>query len=209
MTESLPIISTEPGKKAGEITIARFRREYEAADEFARNVSNFRSDVAIPAHNELRYAGYHFLAAVPDSGQEIDTEQLQKAINHCQRSMYEAADAGILSALDMIALFRDDYKLVSITDVVPDYLKILAAAREGQKLSAEKRRHQKDTPILHKDYAQLFETLKLYCYTLEIAREELNKKIREEKQKSRRWVGGLVVTIALGVAAIVVTVIVQ
>lgn len=37
---------------------------YNKADSFAKKVSEFRREVSIPAHNQLRYAGHHFMQAM-------------------------------------------------------------------------------------------------------------------------------------------------
>lgn len=74
--------------------LQELRRLYETADGFAREVGEFRSEVPIPAHNELRYAGHHLLQSLDNDGTVADEDQLRKARNHCERAMYEAAEAG-------------------------------------------------------------------------------------------------------------------
>ena len=87
--------------------IRELRNLYETADSFAREVSEFRSEVSIPVHNELRYAGHHLLQSIDDGGTIVEGGQFSRAKRHCERAMYEAAEAGIMSALDEIAAFRN------------------------------------------------------------------------------------------------------
>ena len=77
-----------------------------------------RSEVAIPATNELRYAGHHLLQSINEDGMVHDEEYLRKAKSHCERAMYEAAEAGIMSALEQINDFRKDYKDIVVSEVV-------------------------------------------------------------------------------------------
>lgn len=119
--------------------VAELRQLYETADRFAREIAEFRTEIAIPAYNELRYAGYHLLRALNDDGKIVDEEQLRRARNHCERAMYEAAEAGIISALDSIRAFRQDYKDIVVGDVVPDYADKLVLAKNAQDLLASGR----------------------------------------------------------------------
>ena len=83
--------------------IRELRDLYETADVFAREVSELRSEVPIPAHNELRYAGHHLLQSINDEGEVADEDLFRKAKNHCERAMYEAAEAGIMHILEAVA----------------------------------------------------------------------------------------------------------
>ena len=129
---SAPALSTTPDAGG----VADLRRLYETADGFAREIAEFRAEISIPAHNELRYAGHHFLQAISDDVELVDGEQLRRAKNHCERAMYEAAEAGIISALDSIRAFRQDYKDIVVGDVLGGYADKLVLAKRAQELLA-------------------------------------------------------------------------
>ena len=76
-------------------SISELTESYDTADRFTRDVAQFRSAVAVPANNELRYAGHHLLQALDGQEQVTKPEGLRKAKNHCERAMYDAAQAGI------------------------------------------------------------------------------------------------------------------
>jgi len=174
---------------------------YDSADQFGREVSNFRADVAIPAHNELRYAGHHFLQAVTQHEEDIsiDEDNLIRAINHCQRSMYEAADAGIISALDMIKIFQNNYRSVTIRDIIKEYGAIQQAAKDAQDLLARSRSHNEEGQILSEEYVNTFRKLKAMVDVLEDAREDLNKKLSNQQKETRKFIFGLLFTIIAGI----------
>lgn len=117
-----------------EITIASYREEYNRANELAKRIQAFRYEAGIPAQNELRYAGHHFLRAIGNDGKLADLDQLTKARNHCRRACYEAVEAGLAHALNQIAQFKDDFKNTPITGTLPDWIDILSHARAAQKL---------------------------------------------------------------------------
>jgi len=211
--------SADTGSEAAEIQLGggaasgeslellqQLHSRYMEADRFARKVANFRDDVAIPAHNELRYAGYHLLIALAGQGENVSTnEELRNAISHCRRSIFEAAEAGIISALDMIAIFQDDYKSVTISDIVPDYHTINKNAREAQSLLEQNRERGTDGATLHDDYSVLFDRLTTDVAILEEHRDELNKKMRIDRLHVLRYWFAITITVVIGVLGIILT----
>ena len=96
------------------ITIQSLRTFYKAADKYVREVAEYRDAASIPALNQLRYAGHHFLRAIGDDGSVQSEENLRRAHNHCERALYEATDAGITSALKQINRFKHDFRKIAI-----------------------------------------------------------------------------------------------
>ena len=189
-------------------TIGELRATYRAADKFAQEVSEFRDAVAIPANNELRYAGYHLLRALNDDGAATDLEHLRRAISHCQRAQYEASEAGIGSALDKIRQFKEDYKHTPLKDIIPDYSEILQLVRTSQELLSEERDSESsdgsgELPDPAK-YMKAFRDLREKCHVLEDHREEVKKQVRIERRKAQRFIIRTSVTIAVGVIGVIV-----
>ena len=120
-------------------SISELTESYETADRFTREVAQLRSAVAVPANNELRYAGHHLLQALDGKEQISKADQVRRAKNHCDRAMYDAAEAGILYAIDEIGRFQDDYKGVVVSRVVEDYPKVRALAVGAQATLAQGR----------------------------------------------------------------------
>ena len=185
--------------------IQKVRQEFACAERLAKRVEEFRDEAAIPAINELRYAGYHlsiFLDQVA-RGAAPDDEELSAAERHCMRASYEAGEAGILAALAEIDVFQQDYRLVPITDVVPNWLTILSECQKTKEtVLAADRENGSVRSIDHRLYEEVFDTLSGYCKLLEIAREELNKKLKASRTF---WQLG-VVTALLALAGVVVAI---
>ena len=187
--------------------VGRYRLLYDDADKFAREVAEFRESIAIPAHNELRYAGHHLLQALEDDGTVADQEQLRRASNHCERAMYEAAEAGITSLLISIQQFREDYKDIVVREVVPTYGDCIASAREAQELLTRGRSKEATATATASDYMQTFRRLRKGSDSLEDARDDLNAKLADQKLKARQFILRMTIAVALGIPSAVVAVV--
>jgi hypothetical protein len=182
--------------------VTEFRQLYETADSFAREVGESRSEVQIPAHNELRYAGHHLLQSLSDEGTVVNEDLHRKAMNHCARAMYEAAEAGIMHELEVIQEFRQAYKTIVMGDVVPDYHKRIVKAKSAQKLLIKGRANRVDVEEHVSQYMEVFRELGETRHLLDAARDDLNAK-KDAQDSSRRRA---VVTSLLVVLGILVTV---
>ena len=184
------------------LDVTELRQLYETADSFAREVGELRSEVSIPAHNELRYAGHHLLQSMNDEGTVVDEDLHQKAKNHCARAMYEAAEAGIMHEVEVIQEFRQAYKTIVIGDVVPDYQERIVKVKSAQKLLIKGRSDRVSVEEHVSQYMEMFRELGETLNLLDAARDDLNAK--KDAQDSRwRWA---VVTALLALLGILVTV---
>ena len=168
--------------------IGELRTLYDKADQFVREVAEFEDEVTIPAINELRYAGHHLLQAIDDDGSISNEEQFRRAVSHCERAMYEAAEAGINSVLVWIDQFREDYKNIVVKDVVDDYARILAHTRKTQDLIARGRSDQMSSSDRVSRYMETFRQLREYSELLEASRDDLNAKLSEQVKDKRRFI---------------------
>ena len=200
MTESdnTPLINNNSGEVS--VTIELVREEYEKADNFSRIVANYINEVSIPANNQLRYAGHHFLSAISDDGSIGNPDQLRRAFYHCQRAQYEAAESGIVGALDNIELFRRDYRRTVVTSIVPNYIEIKRIAKEAKQL-LEQSREAKNNADLLVDLLDMFGRVSEAAETLDDSREEINKKVAADRRASIRWVIGISLSIVVVVLA--------
>lgn len=185
MSASSPSTSTE---NDAPYSISDLRALYDTADKFAREVAEFRAEIPIPAYNQLRYAGYHLLQALNDSGSISSNDQLRRAVSHCERAMYEAAEAGIISVLDSIDQFRKDYKNIVVKDVVDDYTSIVVQARKAQDLLARGRSDQMSSSERASCYMETFRQLRDASEMLEASRNDLNAKLSEQVRDKRRFI---------------------
>ena len=183
-------------------------KSYEIADGFARTVALYREAAAIPANNELRYAGHHVLQSLDDEGRATDEDVLRKAKNHCQRAMYEAAEAGLTRAIRDVHDFQETYGNVVVSRVVTDYANTVALARKAQDMLAQGRSDRESVEEHTAAYMGLFRELRDAIRILHGSRDDLNSMIQQDLKKEqtehRRFVVQLATRIVLGVAALVI-----
>lgn len=196
------ISSTDDGS-CPPFTIADYRGEYLKADAFCQEVQSFIDLAGIPAINELRNAGKHLLISISDAGSITSQRELAAAIGHARKACYEAYEAGILSALEIIEKFRGDYSTTVIGDVIPEYVEILKKARIAQKSIESGRQSGFDRAADHTARMEAFRSLRTCSETLMDGREEMNKKVRAERHSARilTWSvwGGIIVALAIAV----------
>lgn len=152
-----------------------FVEEFEKAERAIKIVERWHDELVVPAVNELRYAAFHIKEYLKN-GQE---EDLQKVINHCRRARYDAYEAGIVALIKEFRKFKDDYRQVVISQVIPDFVEIERRFWEALEFinNTNKETREKVYQECEKWYGELSEVIK----TLSAARDELNKLIRKEQ----------------------------
>ena len=187
--------------------IKEFRELYEKADSFAREVADFRNEVVIPAHTQLRYAGHHFVKAMSHEDPKRAVRNLKDAEGHCRRAMYDAAEARIIQARQEIGAFVHEYRNQNIQEVVSDLLDRLKQSRKAGDLVVTGRAGR-ESPEAHveEEYMPAFRRLRHAVDTLEAARPSLNALARDRRLESRRTlqrnlflIAGIAVTLLIGI----------
>lgn len=156
--------------------------------------------LVVPVINELRYAGKHLLKSLmaPDAGQS-DAE-IEKAINHARRGIYDIYDALILFYLERIATFQKLYKRIPLTPVIHNYSQALSRLKEIQDSLEEPRE-----PLGGAKGEENLNALIAIWHDCEAAIPELNKlAVRMRRSTLRQWIvlaataaGGLWAMVAL------------
>ena len=170
-----------------DVTLAEVRQAFKDADTFSTEVGEFRQDVVIPVHNQLRNAGFHIVNALNDDGSVKSSDHhLYDARDHCRRAAYDAAVAGIISARAWIDAFREDYRGIVISEVVPTYPDIILRERKARDLVGAGRYDEKSDGERMNDYMEAFRALRADVDVLDANREGLDAK-KVALQHSIRW----------------------
>jgi uncharacterized protein YeeX (DUF496 family) len=169
------------------ISLAAFRIEYAKADKFCQQVQDYISQAGIPALNELRNAGHHLLKSLDDKGIVVRPGELTRAHNHAKRACYEAGEAGVLMALDNIRAFREEFRTVLVTTILPDYVNMMAETEQAREAVLAVRTDDEDRSNDYQLRIDAFETLRKIDRKLDAARPECVTLLDGATTDSRRF----------------------
>jgi len=180
------------------------------AETKIKQVELLREEIIIPAVNQLRYAGHHILKSLKTAGAREKESQLEQAKSHCERAICDSMEIGIAYCLERINAFKNDYKAITITDVIPTYFGILCHARAAQELivqgvEANNREPDQKRYANHNEMSKYFDLLRDDVNALDVGREELNKKVIRYRRNLILSIAGLTLaafTLAATVLAI-------
>jgi len=162
--------------------INELQRLFKEAENQIIITSRISEEVSAPAINQLRYAGSHLVSSYDCHAKEA-LDNLDNSIKHCKRAVYDAIEARCFYFLSSFENFKNDYRKTVITDVVANYIDIIRLAKKIQNCirsvnsEAGKEKYFQEL----KGYLASFEEC---CFSLEVAREELNKKNRLQLLKT-------------------------
>lgn len=173
------------------------------AEEKIKLIEHLGEGLTFPSVNQLRYVAFHLLRADKAPDENLRKEELRKAKNHCERAIYDAVEPGIVHYLEEIRTFQNDYRMVEITNIIPNYLDISRKADESSGFISERIKdsisdRSNNQGDQYQEATSLFEGLKEAVKLLSYARPELNKKLRKYRLMFLVSVATLIVA-AMGV----------
>lgn len=145
--------------------LCKVRALFVKAEGAIKKVEHVNSELVIPAVNQLRYAGNH-LTRYLDGFKNL--HELDAVAKHCQRAVYDAYEAAIISALLEYDKFCDDYRMVVISDIVNDYTETVTLVEDARDFLGEVKTDSREVfyksakPILIK-YQVKSESLKAHA----------------------------------------------
>jgi len=190
---------------------AEYHKSFHAAEKHIKQAENllgrlnvgkdlsFLRGLLFPAINELRYSAYHAIEAHSTDDPVAKAGSFVSARKHCFRASFDALEAQVQYLIGVCAVFQNDYRLVSIGEVIPNYQADCLVLDEINQnaLARADYEHRED---YWKEAAVHLSRLEPICKRWEIGREELNKKLKREIRNRR-----LQTLTAIGVIIAIVT----
>ena len=110
-------------------------------------------------------------------------------MRHCERAVYDAYGTAIYFQLTRFSEFRSDYSTIEVTPTVPAYLEIAKRARQARNLIRTARENEASRSDFYTRVKHVWQGLSDDMETLDVAREELNKKLALRASQNRKsWV---------------------
>lgn len=178
------------------------------AEQKIKAIEHLDGGLYLPAVNQLRYVAFHLLRSEKSASEDIKKEELRKAINHCQRAIYDAVECGTTHYLEKIKIFQEDYARVIIPDIIPNYVEITKLANDASDFISKITResisdHCNNRGDQYKESSAFFDKLKIQSELLESSRPELNKKLQKDREKLVILLGTFVLT-AVGILVTII-----
>ena len=149
----------------------------------------------IPSINELRYVAFHLLKSMTTDN---TLQELEKAKNHAQRSLFDAHEAQAIDVLSRINKFLEDYRLVNVKAAMPNFIQLQAEVISLKNTIKEfpqgDDRHEKYQKI-----AEVISRLIQISNEFEASRHILNVQIQEKATTTTRWFIGIGATLVVAV----------
>ena len=184
--------------------IAEIHENFKIAERTIKSVERLGElGLTFPAVNQLRYVAYHLLRAHTSRNEDFIHDELREALYHTHRAIHDSSEVGIVYLLDLIRRFQEDYRTIAVTDVFPDYLDIIKTANKAKEClttrvnnSVKENAHntydtEEDVHKAAQEAKLYFDLLCRYVNMLNIARVELNKKLKHRRQTA---IAGVVTT---------------
>lgn len=165
------------------------KKNFAEAEKIIKQIERLGEGIAFPAVNQLRYVSYHLLRALSSEDEDYIDDEMREALYHTHRAIHDSSEIGIVFLIETIREFQLDYKTVSVTDVVPEWIDILKQTNEAKNYISTRTENSVKENALGTDethpnielptkrYRLYFRLLLQYADRLKIARVELNKKV--------------------------------
>ena len=157
------------------------RAAYKKAEDAIHDLGIEVDGADTAAVNELRYAGNHILRSLTTTDDKESADELNRAMRHCERAVYDAYDSAIYYHLSRFNKFREQYANMVISDVVPNYLELSKSMTQAKRLLAKAREDNSNRSDYYAQVRELYPQIVDISDILGAARDELNKKNREKR----------------------------
>lgn len=164
---------------------AEVRSYYEMAEQKMKLIEGIGDGLYIPSVNELRYAGCHLSRATVEIDVEVALEELDKALRHCKRAVYDALEVGITYYLETLRTFIDDYRHVVITSIIPDLAEGKIRISAIRDFITKPRDQERDE--FWEGCTEHFLEIQQISTKFENSREELNKLALQQELERERF----------------------
>ncbi len=151
------------------------------------------------ASNQLRYCARHLINALVSEDDETSNQQIDLGIRHAKRSHYDVVESALLIVLMKINEFSKDFKNTVISDVFPEWIELRTKCANIRDFIKTNDSTNNDSDLIKtceetcsnpgssfkeertNKLSEYYNNISKHSLSLDIAREELNKKIKAEK----------------------------
>lgn len=204
-----------PSTDPHELELARLRLKwsgaFQTAEDLLKRVERNANGVGTGVLNELRYSAEHVRRALVDSeDHDQRCSEWLKAIDHCRRAQFDAAEIVVISMMEEMQRFFDDFTEYAIALEAHEVTDAHEAFEEARQRLDEAYvlRDQRETRA--EEMLAIADALKIRVKRLRALRPRYHAEVRKKVRSGRRFWIGIAATIAAaaigGIAAAVASI---
>jgi len=184
-------------------------RFFDIAEQRVKEVEQLHQNLSVPSINQLRYCGYHLVRALVKTSHEEVEKETSKAIQHCQRAIYDAYEIGIVFMLEQVRLFQGKFSDEPETLIVlPDYISILTHSQTCSDLIGKVREEEHEARDKYYEKCQNhYDELKGCYRKLEKASPLIASQIKGREKKERKDARKFILSTILMILAIIIAIV--
>lgn len=157
--------------------LQRIMELFHEAEKAIKEVEDSNGELTVPAVNQLRYAGNHLIRYLSNPSNK---DELRDAEKHCKRATYDAYESLMLYYMLQYEKFKNDYRMVQISAVIPDYSDIIASI-DNARVFFRDNNESRTRGDYYRDGKKFLLEIKNHVKKLNANRDELNKKIKNAR----------------------------
>lgn len=171
--------------------VAKIKELYNTAEADLKNVGREKQAIVVTGINQCRYVGQHLLRALTTSDENSIDENLDAALRHAQRAIYDINDSGIQYYIEQIDEIRlKHFPTVDFSSVIQNYNEIIEEIGEARSLSETTAKSLENREQFYEDSREHVSKLRKYHQLLVEYRPDLVRAVKKENAtKLYTWVG--------------------
>ncbi|MCE2485583.1 MAG: hypothetical protein J4F42_08730 [Desulfurellaceae bacterium] len=172
----------------------KIKELYDTAEADLKNIGRDNQALVVTGINQCRYVGQHLLRAMTATDEKVIDEELDAALRHTQRAIYDTNDSGIQYYVSKIDEIRNEhFPTVDFSQIVDSYGDIVKEIEEAKTLTAttaESLENRENRSQFYQKSREHVEKLQKYYSLLNAYRPDLVRAVQKDnRDKLRTWAG--------------------
>ena len=170
--------------------VRELRDLYNAAEADLKNVGRVENKLIVTGINQLRYAAQHLVRALAEEDDDAIADDLDAAIRHAKRAIYDINDSAIQHYITAFEQFRRDFPRADLARVIGDgYHVAVREFHEARQHVESNRNAQENRQRFYQEAREHVLKMRNAMGTLESHRDDVIRAVKRDNWKrTAMWV---------------------
>ncbi len=184
--------------------VTKIKELYNTAEADLKNVGREKQAIVVTGINQCRYVGQHLLRALTTSDANSIDENLDAALRHAQRAIYDINDSGIQYYIEQIDEIRlKHFPTVDFSSVIQNYNEIIEKIGEARSLSETTAKSLENREQFYEDAREHVSRLRKYHQLLVEYRPDLVRAVKKENATKLYTWAGIAISLVAALALVI------